>query len=281
MPLLRIMAISIPLLVAAEVLRALLDARYSFGAPAAMSAVRTCGAAAVVIVFGGAGIEMVAYAFLFGAGLQLVYLFVVAAHLGYRASERCPIRDPDVLAAGRLTVRPLVAASMNPVARILEQVIVSFLPAGSITLLNYAYRLISAIGGSVFFRSIIVVIVPRLTEQTAAGRTRAVTPRTTRNGLTLMLAVSIPLTAFLALLACGPPPPPSFAAGTSSEADTRVLGLVLAVYALSFIGSGVRPRPSRPVLRPAGHKSPLRNTAYGIAANLVLLPILLFPFATM
>ena len=59
---------------------------------------------------------------------------------------------------------------------------------------------ISAIGGSVFFRSVIVVIVPRLTEATATGREREAS-RMTRHGITLMLAISVPLTMFMAVLA--------------------------------------------------------------------------------
>src|SRR5207237_893106 len=108
--------------------------------------------------------------------------------------------DPEIKMVGKLCVRPLLAACLNPVARLGEQLFLSYLPPGSITVSNYGYRLVSAIGGSVFFRSVIVALLPRLTEASAREEKQEV-ERTTRLGVMLMLALSVPLTAFLAVLA--------------------------------------------------------------------------------
>jgi hypothetical protein len=98
-----------------------------------------------------------------------------------------------VVAAGRLSVRPLIGAGLNPLARVGEQLFVSFLPAGSITILNYGYRLVSAIGGTVLFRSVMVVLLPRLTRVTAEGDEKAVRA-TTKLGLRILLVISVALT---------------------------------------------------------------------------------------
>src|SRR5262249_35589478 len=151
-------------------------------------------------VTGSHDITVVAQAFVAGAIGQLVFLAGTAAWIGFRPGVDEGLLAPEVRAAGRLSVRPIAGATLNPLARIVEQITISFLPPGSITLLNYAYRLISAIGGSVFFRSVIVVIVPRLTEATAMGREREAA-RMTRHGITLVLAIAVPLTMFMAVLA--------------------------------------------------------------------------------
>ena len=109
------------------------------------------------------------------------------------------MNEAPLIALGRLSIRPSVGAGLNPVARIGEQLMLSFLPVGSISLQTYGYRLISAIGGTVFFRSVVVTVVPRLTTATARGDDDAVR-RLAGLAVRLMLAISVPLTVFLAIL---------------------------------------------------------------------------------
>ena len=103
-PMLRILAISVPLTISAEVMRALLNSRYSFGAPAAMTAVRSAVAAAVVLAAGGHEIETVAWAFVIGAIGQL--LFLAAPWRSGSASGR----EPGPVCAPRRSRRPAGSA---------------------------------------------------------------------------------------------------------------------------------------------------------------------------
>ncbi len=270
----RILFWVVPLVGVAEVFRALLNALQSFVAPALMNVVFNGVAAAIVIVTDPEAIRVVAWAYLAGAVLQAVFLFVVALLRGYRMI-RGPIRDPEVAAVGRLCVRPLAGAGLNPLARVVEQIFISFLPPGSITIMNYGYRLISAIGGSVLFRSVIVVLLPRLTRATSQ-RDRSEVRALTRLGVQVMLGVSIPLTALMAVLA-GPAVLAVFHRKSFSAADAELLGKVLAVYALSLVGSAVQRAFLAPFFAELNTKVPLRNTIYGVAANLLLIPPLLLP----
>lgn len=145
-----------------------------------------------------------------------------------------------MVATGRLCVRPLAGASLNPLARVGEQLAVSFLPPGSITILNYGYRLISAIGGSILFRSMIVALLPRLTEATA-NDDRDNLHDTIRLGTRIMLTISLLLTALMAVLA-KPAAVAIYGRGSFSASDSEaaVLGWVLAVYSASLVGSAVQ-----------------------------------------
>ena len=198
-----------------------------------------------------------------------------AVRLGYTLfGDR--MRDPRIAEAGALSVRPLVGASLNPLARVGEQAVISFLPTGSIAIMNYGYRLISAIGGSVLFRSVIVVTLPRLTRATAEGRDAEVR-QLTRLGVQIMLAVSVPLTALMAVLA-RPAVIAVFRRERFSAEDATLLGTVLAVYAASLVGSAVQRALLAPFFARLDTKVPLRNTLYGVVANLALLPLLVLPF---
>jgi putative peptidoglycan lipid II flippase len=271
----RILFLIVPLTGAAEVLRAALNARYSFVAPAAMHAVMNVVAAALVWTVTD-DIVSVAWAYVAGASVQLAFMLVAGTARGVRPRVSLRLRDPEVVAAAALTVRPLAGASLNPIARVGEQLFVSFLPAGSITILNYGYRLISAIGGAVLFRSVMVALLPRLTAATARND-RAAVERLTTLGLRIMLAVSLSLTPFMAVLAT-PTAVVLFRRGSFTRDDAILLGFVLAAYAGSLVGSAVQRALLAPFYARLDTRTPFRNTLYGVGAGLALVPALVLPF---
>lgn len=273
----RLMFFVVPLVALAEVLRALLNARFRFAAPAAMNVVMN-GVASAAIILGGDNIKVVGTAYVIGAGAQLLFMAGASLRVGFRFRPSFAWRDPEIVATARLCTRPLAGASLNPLARIGEQLFTSFLPPGSITVVNYGYRLISAIGGSVFFRSVIVALVPRLTEATAEGDEQQVA-KITEQGLTLMLLLSLPMTAFMAVLA-QPAAVMVFRRGNLSREDATLLGLVLAIYAASLIGSAVQRALLAPFFASLDTVVPFRNTIYGVVANLQALPVLLLVFGS-
>jgi peptidoglycan biosynthesis protein MviN/MurJ (putative lipid II flippase) len=226
-------------------------------------------AAALVLVLAGADVHLVAWAYVAGAAAQLVLVSVMAGRRGFRFVPSTALADPEIRATGRLAGRPLLGAGLNPVARLCEQFVVSFLPSGSITILNYGYRLISAIGGSVFFRSVMVTLLPRLTRATARADADE-TERMTALGVRMMLVVSVPLTAFMAVLS-KPFVRALFQRGNFSPADASLLGAVLAVYAASLVGSALQRAMLAPFYARLDTRVPLRNTFYGVAANIALL----------
>jgi murein biosynthesis integral membrane protein MurJ len=271
----RILIVIVPLVAVAEVFRALLNARYSFFAPAAMNVVMN-GVAAAIVLAVGRTLDVVAWAYVAGAAAQALFMLVMAVLRGFRAHLTLAVRDPDVVAAGRLLARPLAGAGLNPLARVVERAFVSFLPPGALSLLSYGYRLISAIGGSVLFRSVMVALLPRLTEA-AHEDDDAEFRRTTRLGVRIMLALSIPLTALMAVLAV-PATVVVFRRQAFTRADATLLGAALAVYAASLVGSAWQRAMLAPFFAKLDTRVPLRNTVYGVVANLALVPILILPF---
>jgi putative peptidoglycan lipid II flippase len=272
----------VPLVAVAEVLRAYLNARYAFVAPALMTVVLNGLAAALIlvgpIVFGGLqhDIHLVAFAFLAGAGAQALFMSLMAARQGMRFRPALDVRDEHLRGIAKLCLRPLGGAGLNPVARLAEQVLVSTLPTGSITILNYGYLLVSAVGGTVFFRSVSVALIPRLTDAHNRGDQEELR-RFTGLGLRIMLAISLPLTAFMAVLA-KPAVLAVFHRGSFSGPSAVLLGTVLAIYSISLVGSALQRALLAPFFARLDTRMPLRNTIYGVAANLVLLPLLMLPF---
>jgi putative peptidoglycan lipid II flippase len=266
----------VPLVAIAEVMRAYLNARYAFVAPALMTVVLNGLAAAMILLIAWKDIHLVAYAFLAGAAAQLIFMCLMAIRQGLRIRPMLDLRDKQLRSIGRLCVRPLGAAGTNPIARIGEQLMVSFLPPGSITVLNYGYLVISAIGGTVFFRSVIVALIPRLTDaHNRDGQSEV--RRFTGLGVRIMLAISLPLTAFMVILG-KPAAIAVFDRGQFTLSKAQLLGTVLIVYAISLVGSAVQRALLAPFFARLDTRTPLRNAIYGVAANLLLLPVLVLPF---
>ena len=263
-------------------LRALLNAGYAFVAPALMNVLLNAVPIALLAVPSLVGESVrildVAWALLGGAVLRLVFLLVMAHRRGFRYRPTLR-RHPEVAAAFAVSGRPLVSGALIPLTRTVEQVLVSFLPAGSITLLNYGYRLIAGLGGSVFFRSVIVALLPRLTRSAQSGDTAAFR-RTTGDGIVLMLAVGLPLTAFVAVLA-RPGAVLLFQRGGLGRDEALLLGSLLILFATTLAADGLQRALLAPFFACLQTSPPLRNTAYGAAVNLGLLvpAILLAPDA--
>jgi putative peptidoglycan lipid II flippase len=269
----------IPLVAIAEVMRAYLNARYRFVAPALMTVVLNGLAAAMILIipsFGYKQIFLVALAFVSGAAAQLVFMCISAIRNGLRLRPALDLGDEQLRAVGKLCVRPLGAAGLNPVARLGEQLIVSFMPTGSISVLNYGFLINSAVGGTVFFRSVIVALVPRLTDAHNLGG-QAEVRRVTGLGVRIMLAISVPLAALMAVLG-KPGAIAVFDRGKFTLMEAELLGIVLMVYAISLVGQALQRALLAPFYARLDTRTPLRNALYGLIANLAFLPVFVLPF---
>ncbi len=271
--LLQVMVLTIPLTAVSEVLRAWLNARHMFVVPAAMTAALNLTAASIIVAVRG-DIAILPQAYVIGSAVQLVLMLLVALARGLRFS-RPSFRDAESSGLLRLMSRPTAAAGLNPLARIVETVVASFLPAGSVTVLHYGNRLISAVGGTVLFRSIMIAVLPRLTRAYAAEN-REEAARLTVTAMRLMVVVSFPLTAVACVLAL-PATVAVFGIGRFSEEDARLLGLVLVVLSTSLAPSAVQRALLAPFYATRETRVPLRNTVYGVLANWALLPVLVLP----
>lgn len=264
-----LMFLVVPLVAAAEAVRAAMNASYSFVLPALMNLFMNGLAAGFVFTSNGRNIHQVAWAYVAGAAFQLVAITAIAWIQGVHIGLSLHINDPRVRAASALSTRPTVSSLLNLGNRLVEQGIASFLPAGSITILSYSQRLISAVGGGIFFRPITVALLPRLADAEHSGDRRAV-GSLVRRGLRVAIAVSLPLTVFTVALS-SPTIRLVFHRGNFGPHATHLLAITLAVYGASLVGSGVQRVLLAPFYARLDTRTPLRNTAYGVIVDLVLL----------
>ena len=92
--------------------------------------------------------------------------------------------------------------------------------------------------------------------------------------------ISVALTVLLAVLSV-PAVQALFHRGSFSGGWMRgILGFAMVIYSGSIIGSGVQRGMLAPFFARLDTRTPLRNTLYGVMANLALVPICMLPFGT-
>jgi len=217
--------------IGAEILRATLNARFSFVGPAAMPLVENGTVLVVMLALHGElGVRSVAIGYVAGGVAQFAFMAVIAAARGVLPWPHVRLRDPEMRTVGRLVVLPLSGTGLTMLSRVAERFLASFLPAGSITILNYGWVVVNSLGGTVFFRSVVVALLPRLSE--ARDDDRA-TRRIMADGVFLMLLISIPLLVAAVVLA-QPLVAVAFQRGNFTAAQAATLAGVIAIYSLQF-----------------------------------------------
>jgi putative peptidoglycan lipid II flippase len=218
--------------------RAYLNADNAFTAPALLEFIR--GASILILILVGRllqgtfQIEVVALGYVVGAWMQLVILGSAITRrfdLGYPLSFN--LRALRALRPGRLLSVNLLDCLFRQSILVLERIIGSFMPTGTITAINYGHRLSSVIG-TVLFSGIEVVSLSALAQDFASGVSarRKQAGDILAAGMRLIVILGIP--AALSVLALSVPLVQLlFERQAFTQQDTRLVAAILGLYTLS------------------------------------------------
>jgi putative peptidoglycan lipid II flippase len=261
--------------IGAEILRATLNARFSFVGPAAMPLVENGAVLVVILAFHQhLGVRSVAIGYVVGGVAQFAFMAFVATARGVLPRPHVRLRDPEMRRVGRLVVLPLSGTGLTMLSRVAERFLASFLPAGSITILNYGWVVVNSLGGAVFFRSVVVALLPRLSE---ARDDEKATRRIMADGVFLMLVISIPLMVAVVVLA-QPLVAAAFQRGAFNASQATMLAGVIAIYALQFPFDAVNRVYVSFWYGRLDTVVPFWNVAIGVALDIVFAIALVFPW---
>ena len=156
-------------------------------------------AALVVAPWFDAPVYALAWGVLVAGVVQLLFQLPFLAQIHRLPNPKVDWRDEGVRRVLRLMVPAIFGVSVSQINLLLDTVIASFLPTGSISWLYYSDRL-SELPLGVFGIAIATVILPSLSRQHAA-RTGEVFSRTLDWALRMVLLVAIPAAVALMILA--------------------------------------------------------------------------------
>jgi putative peptidoglycan lipid II flippase len=218
------------------VMRAFLNAHSLFTAPATLDLIRGMAIlGATAVAYRSCGIEAVAWGFVIGGFLQFgVLAGVVIRKLGFGYRLTVGWRPLGSSRVGRLFAVPFADYVLIQMILVVERVIGSFMPAGSISAISYGHRLASVIGNLLFSGVEVVslsALAADLTRGTAAHLRRA--RETFIIGLRLVWVLGIPTAVSIWFLSV-PLVQLLFERGAFDRQDTLLAAPVLGLYALSI-----------------------------------------------
>ncbi|HEY7704679.1 MAG TPA: lipid II flippase MurJ [Acidimicrobiia bacterium] len=262
----------VPLVATAQVFRAY---RYAQGRQAAATALQGVVGVTVfafLLLFGDRlDVRAVVLGYVAGSGLMLLVAWLTARSAGYRlAFTRGALTE--IRAVGLRSFSPMAASGVQLATRLFEQFVASFMAPGSITILAYAERLVSAVGGTLFFRPIVTVLLGRMSLRHSRGDVDGVR-RLVVDGLRVLSIVSFSLLA-LVTLAAPPFVAGLFGIGDLTSAQSGVLGVAVAVYALSLPAAAFQRVLLAAEFARLDTATYLLNTLWGALTNVAALMVL-------
>tara|TARA_R110000850_G_scaffold112472_14_gene226463 strand:- start:1669 stop:3276 length:1608 start_codon:yes stop_codon:yes gene_type:complete len=206
--------------------------------------------------------------------VQLVFQLPFLMRLQLLPSPKVDWADPGVKRILALMVPALFGVSVSQINLMLDTIIASLLPSGSISWLYYSERLADLPLG-VFAIAIATVILPNLSRQHAARDPESFA-RTLDWALRLICLIALPAIIALIILA-EPILITLFQYGATSAADTAMAALSLRAYALGLLAFMLIK-----VLAPGFYarqdmKTPVRIGIIAMAINMVLNLVFVLP----
>lgn len=272
----RIMTLSPILFSVSGLFTGILNARHSFFLPALAPMLYNLS-----IIFGAVvlsepfGIDGLAVGVVAGAGLHLLIQVPGLLRYGMRWTPSVSLRDEGVREVARLMGPRVVGLAAGQANFFVTTFFASFISAGSIAAMNYAWLLMMLPLG-VFGMAISTAVFPRLAEQAAQGRPDEMRDSLSRI-LRMILFLTVPSTIGLLILR-EPIVAVLLERGAFGEASTEITANALFFFSLGLVGHASIEILARGLYALGDTRSPAVAAIAALVLNLILSAGLYGPF---
>ncbi|MBO8168475.1 MAG: murein biosynthesis integral membrane protein MurJ [Thermoanaerobacteraceae bacterium] len=228
-----------------------------------------------VIVFGHLyGIDALAWGTLVGFGFFLLVQLPALRGLNFRYQWLFNLHHPAVRRfAGSVWV-VVLGMSVNQIYLALNRVFASNLQSGSISALNYAYRIMTLPLG-IFVAAVATAIFPSLSRYAAAGR-KSELAKTLVRGIRMVLLITVPAAVGMAVLKV-PVVKLLFERGAFAARDTMLTADSLLFFAAGLPAFGINLVITRAYYALDDARSPVITGMLSVVVNIVFSFVLLYP----
>jgi len=211
---------------------------------------------------------------LLGGAAQLLMQLPYLKAKGVSFKPAWDIKNPALRRMLRLMIPAIFGAAVYQVAVLIDTVLASFLPSGTVSYLYYADRLIQFPLG-IFAIAVSTAILPSLSRQAADGDQKALLS-TMGYGLRLILFITVP--AMVGLLVLARPlvvllfMRGEFTLDTAGQTAGAVMGLAAGLWAIAGVRAVVQAFYARKDI-----KTPVLVAAFCLVVKLILSLVLMWP----
>ena len=218
------------------------------------------------------GTKVLAIGTLIALFSQLLVQLPFAFKEGFRYKPSIDLKDENLKKMAVLIAPMLLGASVNQLNSLIDKNLASTLAAGSLSAMNYAYKLNIFVTG-MFIASITSVVYPLFSRLTSSNNIEELKKAiTTSINSVLLIIVPVSIGAFVL---AEPIVQVLFERGEFSHDSTVITAGVLAAYAVGMLATGVRDVLVRVFYSLKDTKTPMRNSIICVGFNIVFNIILI------
>ena len=218
------------------------------------------------------GTKVLAIGTLIALFSQLLVQLPFAFKEGFKYKPSIDLKDENLKKMALLIAPMLLGASVNQLNSLIDKNLASTLAAGSLSAMNYAYKLNIFVTG-MFIASITSVVYPLFSRLTSSNNIEELKKAiTTSINSVLLIIVPVSIGAFVL---AEPIVQVLFERGEFSHDSTVITAGVLAAYAVGMLATGVRDVLVRVFYSLKDTKTPMRNSIICVGFNIVFNIILI------
>lgn len=218
------------------------------------------------------GVNMLAYGTVIAFFLQMIFLIPFCYKKGLKYSLNINLHDKNLKRMALAIVPILIGASANQINSLVDKNLASKLATGSMSSLNYAYKLdIFVIG--LFVASITSVIYPLFSKLGSDNNLKQL-KITFCKSVNLVILITMPISVGAFILA-EPIIRILFERGAFDENATKITAQVLSLYTIGMVATGMRDVMVRVFYSLQDTKVPMKNSILSVLFNIFLSLILI------
>ncbi|MDI3280134.1 MAG: murein biosynthesis integral membrane protein MurJ, partial [Bacillota bacterium] len=213
------------------------------------------------------GITAVAVGTVAAVAAQVLIQLPSLRRAGYRYRPRLDLADPAFQRMGVLLLPVLLGTAAGQLNALVDRILASGLPEGSISALNYGYRLMT-LPGSVFGAAVVTVVYPAMARFLAARDAEGFR-EAYGTAVRMVGFILIPMAAGLIVLS-RPAVRLAFERGAFDAAATQATAVAVAFYSLGILGLALSDLTARAFYSAQDTLTPMRVGLAAVAVNIVL-----------
>ena len=272
MELTRILLFSVGLVCITYILKAYLEIHDYFLVTGLMPLPYNTSIIIAVLLSKAFGVDFLAYGTVFAFFVQMAFLIPFCYKKGFRYKFNINLFDKNVKQMALAIFPVLIGASAYQINSLVDKNLSSFLVTGSLSALNYAYKLnIFVIG--VFVASITTVMYPIFSKLGSQKNLKQlkITLCKSVNGV-ILITMPISVGAFIL---SKPIVKLLFERGAFDETATLITAQILSCYAIGMVASGMRDILVRVFYSLQDTKTPMKNSILCVICNILFNLILI------
>lgn len=199
---------------------------------------------------------------------QIIPQLLAMKKVGFKYSFKVNFKDPMLIKMCVMLLPVILGTGVQQINTFIERAQATNYSAGSVTFLNYAYR-VFALFVDIFVMTIATIIYPKMSKQMAGNKVLEM-KKTLSESLGMLILMILPI-SFIVMVQSRSIIYILFQRGAFTENDTIQTSVLLIFYSIGLLGFGMRDFVCKAYYTLKDTKTPMINSAIAMVINICLI----------